>query len=154
PIDTFALDGRARPNLRLESVSLPTLAFTGERFPVDLNVSSPVAVSGTVQISAEGKVLGSTRVQLEQGSNQIRVHANLTAAGALNLSGLIRADNLGDIRFDRAITLRRPKVLFITQDPEGTEKHLLDTLSAAQFDVVRTNDPLHGVLTDYQLVVF
>lgn len=154
PIDTFALDGRARPNLRLESVSLPTLAFTGEQFPVDLNVSSPVAVAGAVQISAEGKVLGSNRVQLEQGSNQIRVHANLTAAGAINLSGLIHADNLGDLRFDRAITLRRPKVLFITQDPEGTEKHLLDTLSAAQFEVVRTNDPLHGILTDYQLVVF
>jgi Mg-chelatase subunit ChlD len=154
PIDTFALDGRARPNLRLESVSLPTLAFTGEQFPVDLNVSSPKAVSGTVDISAEGKLLGSNRVSLEQGSNQIRVHASLTAAGAINLSGLIRADNLGEIRFDRAVTLRRPKVLFITQDPEGSEKHLMDTLAAARFDVDRTGDPAHGVLTDYQLVVF
>jgi Mg-chelatase subunit ChlD len=154
PIDTFALEGRVRPNLRLESVSLPTLAFTGEQFPVDLNVSSPKAVTGTVEISAEGKLLGSNRVSLEQGSNQIRVHANIATAGALNLSGLIRADKLGEIRFDRAVTLRRPKVLFITQDPEGTEKHLLDTLAAAQFNVDRTGDPSQGTLSDYQLVVF
>src|SRR5579871_3712382 len=154
PIDTFALEGRTRPNLRLESVSLPTLAFTGEQFPVDLNLSSPKAVNGTVEISAEGKLLGSNRIALEQGSNQIRVHATLATPGALNLSGLIRADDLGEIRFDRAVTLRRPKVLFITQDPEGTEKHLLDTLSAARFDVDRTGDPTQGALSDYQLVVF
>ena len=154
PIDTFQLEGRSRPNLRLESVSLPTLAFTGEQFPIDLNVSSPESVSGTVEISAEGKLLGSNRVALEKGSNQIRVHASLSAAGALNLAGVIHADSLGDIRFDRAVTLRRPKVLFVTQDPEGTQKHLLDTLAAAQFDVERTSDPTHGALNDYQLVVF
>ena len=33
PIDTFALNGKPEPSLRLESVSLPTVAFTGERFP-------------------------------------------------------------------------------------------------------------------------
>ena len=154
PIDTIPLDGRAKPGLRLESVSVPTLAFTGERFPVDLNVSSPAAVSGTVEISAEGKVLGSNRVALEQGSNQIRVHASLTVAGALNLSGVIRADKLGEIRFDRAVTFRKPRILYISQDPEGTETHLMQTLAAAQFDVDRTNDPMHGTLTDYQLVVF
>ena len=76
PIDTIPLEGRASPNLRLESVSMPTLAFTGEQFPVDLNVSSPEAVSGTVEISAEGKLLGSNPVALEQGNNQIRVHAS------------------------------------------------------------------------------
>jgi len=154
PIDTIPLEGRVQPNLRLESVSIPTLAFTGEQFPIDLNVSSPSAVSGTVQVSAEGKVLGSNRVQLEQGSNQVRVHASLSAAGALNISGVIKADNFGEIRFDRAVTLRRPKVLYISQDPEGTENHLLQTLAAAQFDVDRTQDPMHGTLSDYQLVVF
>ncbi|HEV2689522.1 MAG TPA: vWA domain-containing protein, partial [Bryobacteraceae bacterium] len=92
PIDTMALEGRTKPSLRLESVSLPTLAFTGEQFPVDLNVISPEAVSGTVEVRAEGKVLGSNRVALEQGSNQIRVHATLNSAGALNLAGVIRAD--------------------------------------------------------------
>jgi uncharacterized membrane protein len=60
---------------------------------------------------------------------------------------------LGDIRFDRAVTLRRPKVLYISQDPAGTETNLLQTLASAQFDVERTSDVAHGALGDYQLVV-
>jgi Ca-activated chloride channel homolog len=153
PIDTIALDGKPQPSLRLESVSLPTVAFTGEKFPVDLNVSSPTAVSGVVEISAEGKLLGSNPVTLEKGSNQIRAHASLSTAGALNLSGVIRAANLSDVRFDRALNLRKPKLLYVSQDPEGTEAHLLQMLAAAQFDVDRTNDPMHGTFSDYQLVV-
>ena len=153
PIDTIPLGGRPQPGLRLESLSLPTVAFTGEQFPIDLSVYSPVAAQGTVDVSAEGKLLGSNRVALEKGSNQVRVHASLTAAGALNLSGALRADNLGEVRFNRAVTLRRPKILYVSQDPEGSETHLIQTLTAAQFDVDRTSDPMHGTLTDYQLAV-
>jgi len=153
PIDTIALQGKPQPTLRLESVSLPTMAFTGEKFPIDLAISSPADVSATVQMRAEGKLLGSEPVKLERGSNAVRVHARITASGALSLSGLMRADNLGEIRFDRAMTLRRPKVLYVSQDPEGTESHLMQTLSAAEFDVDRTSDPLHGTLADYQLAV-
>jgi len=153
PIDTVALAGRPQPTLRLESVTVPTVAFTGEQFAVDLSIASPSAVSGSVQISAEGKVLGSNPVKLEKGDNQVRVHASVTAAGALSLTGTIQANGLGEIRFDRAVTLRRPKILYISQDPAGTETHLLQTLAAAQFDVDRTADPTHGTLADYQLVV-
>ncbi len=153
PIDTVALAGRPEPSLRLESVTVPTVAFTGEQFPVDLSIASPAAVAGSVQISAEGKVLGSNPIKLEKGDNQVRVHASLTAAGALSLAGVIQADGLGEIRFDRAVTLRRPKVLYISQDPAGTGTHLLQTLAAAQFDVDSTADPAHGTLADYQLVV-
>jgi Ca-activated chloride channel family protein len=153
PIDTVALKGRPQPTLRLEAVTVPTVAFTGEQFPVDLSIASPSAVSGSVQISADGKVLGSNPVKFEKGDNQVRVHASLTAAGALSLTGVIQASGLGEIRFDRAVTLRRPKVLYISQDPAGTETNLLATLAAAQFDVDRTADPAHGALADYQLVV-
>ena len=90
---------------------------------------------------------------LEKGSNQVRVHASLTEAGVLNLAGAIRAGSLGEIRFDRAMTLRRPKVLYLSQDPEGTETNLMQTLTAAQFDVERSNDPAHGDLASYQLLV-
>ena len=133
-------------------MSLPTVGFTGEKFPIDLSISSPGPVQASVAISAEGKLLGTNSVALEKGSNQIRVHASLTTAGALNLSGVIRAGNLGTIQFDRAVNLRRPKVLYVSQDPEGSEKNLLQTLAAAQFDVERTNDPMHGTLNDFQLV--
>jgi Ca-activated chloride channel family protein len=153
PIDTVPMQGRPQPSLRLESVTVPTVAFTGEQFPVDLNISSPSAVSGSVQIRAEGKTLGSNTIKLEQGDNQIRVHASLAVAGALSLSGVIQTNGLGDIRFDRALTLRRPKVLYVSQDPSGTEANFLQTLTTAQFDVDRTSDALHGTLANYQIVV-
>ena len=153
PIDTIALGGKPQPTLRLESVSLPTVAFTGEKFPIDLSISSPADVSANVQMTAEGKMLGSDPVKLEKGDNQVRAHARITAAGALSLSGVMRADGLGEIRFDRAMTLRRPKMLYVSDDPEGTETHLLQTLDAAQFDVERSQDPTKGNLSDYQLLV-
>ncbi|HTW67327.1 MAG TPA: VWA domain-containing protein [Bryobacteraceae bacterium] len=153
PIDTVPMQGRPQPTLRLESVTVPTTAFTGEQFPVDLHIIAPAAVSGSVQISAEGKLLGSNPVKLEQGDNQIRVHASLATAGALSLAGVIQTNGRGDIRFDRALTLRRPKVLYISQDPPGAEKNLLQTLTAAQFDIDRTADPAHGSLNGYQIVI-
>jgi Ca-activated chloride channel family protein len=152
PIDTIALAGRQQAGLRLESVSAPEIAFTGDRFPIDLVVNSPMAAESTIEIAAEGKALGSQTVMLQPGENHIQVHTALTAAGAINLSAVIKAADLGSVRFDRALTMRRPRVLFISRDPEGTEKHLLDTLSAAQFDVDRSNDPLHGRLAEYQVV--
>jgi Ca-activated chloride channel homolog len=152
PIDTIALGGKPQPTLRLESVSLPTVAFTGERFPIDLAISSPADVSANVQLTAEGKMLGSDPVKLDKGDNQVRVHARITAAGALSLSGVMQAGGLGDIRFDRAMTLRRPKVLYVSDDPEGTDTHLMQTLDAAQFDVERSKDPTKGNLSDYQLL--
>jgi Ca-activated chloride channel family protein len=153
PIDTIALPGRQQAGLRLESVSAPEMAFTGDRFPIDLVVDSPTAVEASIEIAAEGKPLGSQTVMLQPGENHVQVHTALTAAGAINLSAVIKAAGLGSVRFDQALNMRRPRVLFVSRDPEGTEKHLLDTLAAAQFDIDRTNDPLHGRLADYQVAV-
>src|SRR6185369_13463555 len=154
PIDTIALAGRPRPNLRVESVSLPVLAFTGEKFPIDLVVSSPAKASGTVELTAEGKVLGTSPISLEPGNNQLRVHASLNVEGAVDISGVVKTSSAGEVRFEQAITLRRPRVLYVSQDPAGTEANLLNTLQASKFDVQRTSDPTQGNLNDYQLVVF
>jgi Mg-chelatase subunit ChlD len=154
PIDTIALAGRTEPGLRLESVSLPTVAFTGERFPVDLTLVAPRKVEGTVEIGAEGKVLGSNSISLEAGVNEVRLHPSIVTAGAINLSGVIKSPELGEVRFDRALTLRRPRVLYVSQDPEGSEAHLMQTLAAGQFDVDRVNDLGKSLFSDYQIVVF
>jgi uncharacterized membrane protein/uncharacterized protein YegL len=153
PIDTYALSGRPEPNLRLEAVSLPTGAFTGERFPVDVTVVTPRRAAGTVDISADGKLLGSSPITLEAGTNQLSLHASIVTGGAINLTGVIRSDELGQVRFDRAMTLRRPRVLYVSQDPEGTESHLLQTLAAGQFDVTRVTGIEKEKFGDYQIVV-
>ena len=59
-------------------MSLPAQVFSGERFPIDVALSAPRAGEATVEISAEGKPLGTSRVELAAGLNHFRVHANLT----------------------------------------------------------------------------
>ena len=154
PIDTFPLTGKPKPNLRLESTSLPVQVFSGERFPIDIGLNSPSRATATVEITAEGKPLGSSRVEIEPGLNHFRVHASVSTVGAVDLAGKISAAGLGEAHFEQAVTLLRPRVLFITQDPAGTEKHLLQTLEANQFEVRRSSSGPPEDLTDFQLLIF
>jgi Ca-activated chloride channel family protein len=152
PIDTYALEGRPRPGLRLQSVSVPSLVFSGERFPVDISVSSPRPVDGTVEIAAEGRALGSSQIRLEAGDNFLRLNTSIATAGAIELAGAIRAAGFGEARFAQAVTIRRPRVLVLTLDPAGTESHLRQTLEASQFEAAFTR-AIPPSLADYQVVV-
>ncbi|MGD0784068.1 MAG: alanine--tRNA ligase-related protein, partial [Candidatus Aminicenantales bacterium] len=122
-------------------------------FPLDLTLRSPARAVATVETAAEGTVLGSSRVTLEPGTNHVRVNANLSAVGAVDLSGTVRAEGLGEVRFGQALSLRRPKVLFVSLDPPGSEEHLLGALQAAQFEVERSTTGLPDDLGAFQLVV-
>lgn len=153
PIDTFPLRGRQQPELRLESVSLPAQAFTGEKFPVDLRIRAPRAGSAEVEIAAAGKSLGVSSVPLEAGSNWVRAHARLSTVGAVDLSVAIRAGAMGEVRFAQAIAVRRPRVLWVSRDPAGTENHLLRALQAAEFQVQRIAEQPPEKLDAYQVVV-
>ncbi len=113
PIDTFALAGRPKPTLRLDSISLPSVAFTGEQFPIDLVVSAPQAGPAQIELSAEGRSLGKTSVQLQGGDNPVRMHTSLNTPGALDLSIAIRSDAAGaaanEVRFEQAVTVAPPQ---------------------------------------------
>ena len=124
-----------RPLLHLDAVTLPSQAFTGERFPIDVMVSSPKRANAKVEISAEGKVLGTSAVSLQPGTNQVRVQASLTTTGAVDLAGRISSPELGEVRFAQAVALQRPRLLMVSDDPPGTGMHLLKTLEAAEFQV-------------------
>ncbi|MEP7363539.1 MAG: hypothetical protein ABI972_09815, partial [Acidobacteriota bacterium] len=135
PVDTYLLNGRERPALRLESIRMPAVAFTGERFPIELVVQSPKASKATVKLTAEGRTLGETAAELTAGENNLRLQASLAAAGVVELSGSLRAEDLGEVRFTQAVTLRRPKLLLLSQDPAGTDSHLKQALQQSQFDI-------------------
>lgn len=154
PIDTFSLAGSPRPDLRIEGISLPSLVFSGERFPIDVSVSSPRRAAARIEVSAEGKTLGLSDVNLEPGMNHLRVRASVTAAGVVDLAGQIGGPGLGQARFDQAVTIRQPRVVFISKDPAGTETHLIKTLEAGQFQVQVSPSGLPDKLDDYQLVIF
>ncbi len=153
PVDTVLLAGRPAPTLLVQSVSVPAEVFSGERFPVDVTLSSPRRASAQVEITAEGRSLGATKVDLEAGANHFRVHAKLAAVGAIDLAGKIVAPGLGEARFEHAIALRRPKALLISLDPAASDEHMIRLLEANQFEAVRVSS-LPERLDDYQLVIF
>lgn len=154
PVDTYALKGRPKPSLRIESLSLPTLAFTGERFPIDMVVSSPKAMPAVIELSAEGRMLGSNPVALEAGENSVRVFSSLNTSGAIDISGVIRAPEGGEVRFEQALSVRRPRVLFVSQDSPAVDSHLVGILEAGKFQIDRVEDANTAKLSDYQLVIF
>ena len=153
PIDTIALAGRVQPQLQTRAVAVPGAAFTGEAFPVDLTIYSPRATPATVELSAEGKTIGIHQVQLAAGENRVRVRTSLNAAGAIDLSGKVSAAGMGESRFENAVTVRRPKVVWVSEDPEGTEEHIVGVLTANKFEFVPVKK-VPASLDDTQLLVF
>ncbi len=156
PIDTYALAGRPEPAMRLESISLPSIAFTGEQFPIDAVVSTPKAGPAEVELDAEGRMLGQSQVQLAAGENPLRLHASLNTPGALDLSISVRGDDpaQGEVHFDQAVMLRQPKVLYVSSDPASLDSHLTATLQAAQFNIERASEFNANNLSEYQLIIF
>lgn len=153
PVDTFTLDGRPKPLLRLESVAAPSTVFTGERFPIDLVVSTPRATKASVELSAEGKSLGQQELELAAGQSRVRLHASLGISGAVELQGRLASADLGEVRFTQAVTLRRPRLLYLSQDPPGSEVHLLNVLKASQFEVEQSGAVPLKPVDSYQAVV-
>ena len=157
-VDVVPLAGRPRPDVRLESISMPPVAFSGERFPVELVVESPKKAQATIDLQAEGKTLGSSPVQLEPGLNRLTLHANVAVAGAVDIGVALKAPGSGEVHYDQVVNLRRPKILYVTLDPVGTGKNLLDAMAAAQFDISNVGDvdlsKKDLKFSDYQLVVF
>jgi len=153
PIDTVPLAGRAKPGLLLESVGFPGQVFSGERFPVDVTLESPRATPATVEMSAEGKPIGSSQVQLAAGPNNLRLEARVNSVGAIDLAVKISAEGLGETHFEDAVTLRRPRVLLVSRDPAESQQHLTATLESNQFEVERTAEGIPDKLDSFQLVI-
>jgi Mg-chelatase subunit ChlD len=153
PIDTIPLEGRPRPALVLQSVSFPGQVFSGERFPVEVTVESPRATPADVEMTAEGKTIGTSRVPLAAGTNHLTLQASVNSSGAIALAGEISAAGLGETRFEDAVALRRPRVLLVSRDPALSEQHLVRALEANQFEVDRSTANIPARLDPYQLVV-
>jgi uncharacterized membrane protein/uncharacterized protein YegL len=134
PVDTIPLTGRSAGGLRLTSVSMPRTAYAGEQIPIDLHLDAPSAMDADVALSAEGKQLGDSKVSLQPGGNDIRVHARLKTVGATAIEGEVNS-----LTFQQAITLTRAKVLLVSGDSADADSNLMKALIEAGFDVTRVN---------------
>lgn len=153
PVDTIPLAGSSRNKLRLESLSVPHQAYAGEQVPLDLTIFSPANTGATVDISAEGKNLGSNPIQLASGINRVRIHARLNSSGATAISGRVTSSTLGALPFEQAIELKQARVLFISQDPSGVDENFLQVLKDADLEITRDTKLIDKGLNGIQLVV-
>jgi Ca-activated chloride channel homolog len=153
PVDTVSLAGRPKPGLVLEAIAYPGQVFSGERFPIEVTVTSPRAAKATVEMTAEGKPIGNNHVELAAGENHLRLQASVNSAGAIALAGRIAAEGLGEARFEDAVTLRSPRVLLLSRDPATSEEHLIHALQANQFEVDHVTNGVPEKLDEYQLIV-
>ncbi len=153
PVDTIPLAGRLNTGLHLEALSMPREAYAGEQIPIDITIDSPAAVHATIELSAEGKSLGSNPIDLAPGTHIVRVHARVNSSGTTAISGRIAAGSLGELPFEQAVQLRRAKVLYLSQDPPGTETNLLQAFNEADFDMSRDSSLLNKDLSGIQLII-
>ena len=100
PIDTFALAGRAKPALRLESVSLPVHRLHGRTISHRCGRLRALRRSRASRAFRRRQaVSGKPQVNLERGENPLRLHASLNTPGALDLSVAIQAGAPGRSAF-------------------------------------------------------
>ncbi len=152
PIDTIALAGRPQPQLSLRSLVMPLQAFAGERFPIETVLESPREVAASVELRAEGKSIGRSQVRLKAGPSIVRVWAQLDTPGSTLIHGTISCP-LGELTFQGTTTLRRPKMLLLSSDAPESDRHLLQILSAAGYEVERSGGALPDSLELFHLVV-
>ena len=81
-------------------------------------IESPSTGQAQVELAAEGVVLGKSNVMLSKGPNPVRLHASLNTPGALDLSLRIDSPQLGDLRYDHALEVRRPRSFTSPMTPQ------------------------------------
>jgi len=153
PVDVIPLAGRSVSALQLESVSMPREAYAGEQIPIDLDINSPDNELAAVEISADGKNLGTSTIELKSGGNTVRVHARVRSSGVTAIAGRIRRHDGSVLEFNQAVELRRAKVLYLSTDPAGSDNNLLQAFTEADFDLSRDASQLGRELSAFQLIV-
>ena len=150
---TVPAGGTAPLSVQVDSVASPQDVFSGERFPLTLRVDSGAAMSARVWMTSEGQEVASTTANLAAGSNTVNLEARLSHAGVALLEVHISSGGSEQVLVSRAVTVRKPHVLYISGGNE-TSAPLLDTLKQADVDVEKaTSFPVNHPGKDWDAVV-
>jgi len=131
---TVPAGGTAPLPVKVESVSFPQDVFSGERFPLNLRLESGNAMKARVWMTSEGQEIASKNVDLAAGANGVDLEARISQSGVNLLEVHIASAGAEQVLVSRAITVRRPHVLYVAGGQE-TSVPLLDTLKRADVDV-------------------
>jgi Ca-activated chloride channel homolog len=152
PVDAYWTPGRQAPELRITEVNAPGNAFAGEKFDVNLVVEAKQPSEMEWEIAAEGVPLAKNRVTLQAGRTLLKAAVAVEAEGALRFTNILRAQGR-EARADRMLVLRRPKLLYVSEDPAGTEGNLVRLAEAGRFSVQRVNGFREADLAGVQVCV-
>ena len=151
---TLPTGGTARLPVQLESVASPQQVFSGERFTLSVGIESSRAFTSRVWMTSQGQEIATTDTNLKVGSNAVDLAANLNEPGIDLVEVHLSAGGLEQVLFSQAITVRRPKVLYVAGG-EGGSAPLLETLKRAQVDVDSEKAfPLDPKLMTWDAVIF
>lgn len=153
PIDTFSLRGRQKPQLSINAVKMPPQAFAGEKFPVEISLRSPREATARIELKAEGKTIGAGEVKLKAGVNDLTITSSVTTSGVIHLSGSVAAADLGETTFDQAVYIKKPRMLYISQDPAGTDMNFMRAVDAYQFEVAKLSELPLAAMQNYEVIV-
>ncbi len=150
---TVPSGGTAPLSVQVESVASPQDVFSGERFPISLRLDSGAAMKARIWMTSEGQELASTSADLTAGSNTVDLEARISRSGVNLLEVHISSGGVEQVLVSRAITVRRPHVLYISGGNE-TSPPLLNTLKQADVDVEQvTSFPVNRGARDWDAVL-
>ena len=152
PIDTIPLSGRLSREMSLDMASLPTTTFAGERFPIDLVVTSPIRVVAEIVISSDREPGKPRRVLLQEGVSHLRIYTTLAEIGKVQLLVSVRAVKVGELRVSQPMCVHRPRAIFISSNGPGVTPRLIKTLASAHFELIRAGS-VPANLSNNQLVL-
>jgi Ca-activated chloride channel family protein len=145
--------GTAPLSVQVESIASPQDVFSGERFPLTLRVNSGAAMKARIWMTSEGQEIASTATDLVAGGNEVALEARLSTSGVRLLEVHIASSGAEQVLVSRAITVRRPHVLYVAGGNE-TSAPLLDTLKQADVEVEKvTSFPVNQPARDWDAVV-
>ena len=150
---TVPAGGTAPLAVQVESVASPQDVFSGERFPMTLHLESGSAMKARIWMTTQGQEIASTTADLAAGSNEVDLESRISRSGVSLLEVHISSEGAEQVLLSRAITVRRPHVLYVAGGNE-TSAPLLDTLKQADIDLEAVNVfPVNRPARDWDAVL-
>ena len=131
---TVPAGGTAPLPVKVQSIASPQDVFSGERFTLSLQLDSAGAIPAGVWITSQGREIGSAKADLHAGNNAVDVEARIAESGVNLMEVHISSAGAEQVLFSQAVTVRRPRVLYVSASNESSPP-LLKTLKLAQVDV-------------------
>src|SRR5258706_3927110 len=133
-IFTVPAGGTAPLPVKVQSIASPEDVLPGKKFMLALQIDSAGAIPWRVWITSQRHEIGSTKTDLHSGNNAVDIEAQIAESGVNLMEVHISSAGAEQVLFSQAVSVRRPRVLYVTGCHEASFP-LLATLKRAQVDV-------------------